>query len=125
MQNSLKIDTRERFDIVSLPSGKFDRECAGKVAAVVTECRQNARSLIIDLEACNGMDEEALSLLGPWHEDLYQDGCSFVLCGSPAIIKAQLQAAELDEQLNLAPTLAEAIDLVSMEDVERELLGGE
>lgn len=125
MQNSLKIDTRERFGIVSLPSGQFDRNCAGKVAAEVEFCRQNARSLILDCESSNGMDEETLAYLAEWHEALYADGCSFVLCGCAATIKGQFAAAELDDLLNLAPTLAEAIDIVSMEDIERELLGGE
>lgn len=125
MQNNLKIDTRDRFEIISLPSGQFDMRCAGKVAEEVEACRQNARSVILNCESSNGMDEDIFPYLAGWHEALYADACSFVLCACSATIKAQFAASELEDMLNLAPTLAEAIDIVSMEDVERELLGGE
>lgn len=122
---NLKIDTRERFDIITLTSGNFDSGLAAQLTKQTQACRAAGRSVIVCFTEVQEADPVALSSIGDIHEEMYADNFSFVLCGVQDGLKQSMQSLEQAEVLNITPTLAEAIDIVSMEEVERELLGGE
>ena len=54
---------------------------------------------------------------------MYDNNLSCAITGLNNTLTAELKSAGND-MLNLAPTMAEAIDLVMMEELERELLNG-
>jgi hypothetical protein len=55
------------------------------------------------------------------HENCYNNSQSLVFTGVQANVLTQLQEKELDTVLNIAPKMIEAIDIISMEILERDL----
>jgi anti-sigma B factor antagonist len=46
---------------------------------------------------------------------------TFVVCGLQETVKKLISISQLDSVFKITPTLSEAIDLVYMEEVEREI----
>jgi|688.fasta_scaffold457813_2 anti-anti-sigma regulatory factor len=120
-----KIDTRETFDIITPINTILDSKLADEVSKLIESSRENDKSVILNFENIVTLTIENIDMLNHAHESMYTDNFSFVLCEIKGDLKNKIHENELDEILNITPTLIEAIDIVSMEDVERELLGGE
>jgi anti-anti-sigma regulatory factor len=120
-----KIDTRETFDIITPINTILDSKLADEVSKLIESSRENDKSVILNFENIVTLTIENIDMLNLAHESMYTDNVSFVLCEIKGDFKNKIHENELDEILNITPTLIEAIDIVSMEDLERELLGGE
>jgi hypothetical protein len=118
-----KIDTRESFDIITPIYAQFDSKMADQLNELVDDCRENGRSLLIDFAHIETMSDENVKLLETLHNEMYNDNLSFVLCHLHVACKKTIAENELEHLLNMAPTMVEAIDIISMEGLERELLG--
>jgi len=57
-------------------------------------------------------------------QKFYEKNCSFVICNLAKEVEQLLDENELLEVMNVTPTESEAWDIVQMEEIERELLGG-
>jgi anti-anti-sigma regulatory factor len=75
-------------------------------------------SLVQTIEAAVG------SLLLEEQENARRMQRSFVICCLSKRLEAELEALGVLERLNTAPTESEAWDILQMEEIERELLGG-
>lgn len=120
-----KIDTKENFDIITPQIAMLTSTLTDELSKLINKSREHDKSVIIDFTLVNEIHTEFLDFLAQTHETMYLDNLSFVLCQVGGNLKQQLQEADLEDSLNVAPTLIEAIDIVSMEVLERELLGGE
>jgi len=116
------IETKENFDIISPTQSEFNSQMAEEIKGLVNNALAKKRSLILNLKEVTSTTND-ISELSNFHHNLYQENLSFVLCHVAASLKNELQQHELLEELNITPTLIEAIDIVSMEGLERELLG--
>jgi len=96
-----------------------------ELSTLIDKSREHDKSVILDFKQVNVIQTEFVDFLAQTHETMYLDNLSFVLCEVAGNLKQQVQEADLEDRLNIAPTLIEAIDIVSMEVLERELLGGE
>ena len=82
-------------------------------------------NFIVDLQPCLQADEDALESLVHLHEHVYNHQFSLVFTNvQPKVLEA-LKEKEIDLVINIAPTMIEAIDIVSMEILERDLFGEE
>jgi anti-anti-sigma regulatory factor len=120
-----KIDTKENFDIITPQIAMLTSTLTDELSILINKSREHDKSVIIDFTQVNEIPEEFVDFLTQTHETMYLDNFSFVLCQVGGNLKKQIQDADLEDSLNIAPTLIEAIDIVSMEVLERELLGGE
>ena len=120
-----KIDSRSTFKIISPDTQELNTALEQELIALSRECIEAGHSVIIDFSAVRTSSLESLEFLQKLHHELYYNSLSFVITHAPDTIKEALHDYIEEESINLAPTLAEAIDIVAMEDVERELLGGE
>ena len=120
-----KIDTRSTFKIISPDTQELDTALELELIQLSKECKEDGHSAILDFSALQRHNLSSLEFLQTLHHDFYYNSLSFVITQVPDGIKQDLQAYLEEESLNLTPTLAEAIDIVAMEDIERELLGGE
>jgi hypothetical protein len=59
------------------------------------------------------------------HEECYGMGQSLVFTGIRPEVMNTLKQHEANQLLNIAPTMIEAVDIVSMEILERDLLSEE
>ena len=116
------IETKENFDIISPTQSEFNSQLAEEIKGLVNNALAKKRSLIINLKEVASATKD-VCVLYQFHNSLYQENLSFVLCHVAANLKNELQKNELVEKLNITPKLIEAIDIVSMEGLERELMG--
>lgn len=118
-----KIDTRENFDIITPLYAQIDSKLSDQLEELVDDDSEDGRSLLIDMLNIESLNEENTKLLNALHEQMYAKNLSFVLCHVSTSCKKKIASAKLEHVLNITPTLIEAIDIISMEDLERELLG--
>ncbi len=118
-----KIDTKENFDLITPLYAQFDSKLSDQLNELVDDSRENGRSLLIDFAQVEQMNEENVKLLETLHNEMHERNLSFVLCHLNTNCKQKIARFKLEHILNMAPTLIEAIDIISMEGLERELLG--
>ena len=82
-------------------------------------------NIIVDFSACAEMDKNAVDWLVNMHEESYSSEQSLVFTGISKQGIALLKEDETDLLLNIAPSMKEAIDIVSMEILERDLFNEE
>ncbi len=82
-------------------------------------------NFIIDLQNGLSIAPEAIDKLVQLHEECYEAGCSLVLTAIKSPVLAAIKESGADEILNIAPQMIEAIDIVSMEILERDLFNEE
>jgi anti-anti-sigma factor len=76
---------------------------------------------VLNLQDIQTIDNAAGEHLVKLQQSFYEQSVSFVLCCVQKQVEKALDAADLLELLNIAPTESEAWDIVHMEEIEREL----
>ena len=98
----------------------------GAIGEKCREMRQSgSKNFIIDLSECTEIEKTAIDGLIALHEESYGLDQSLVFTGINAKVIAGLKENETDLLINVAPKMEEAIDIVSMEILERDLLSEE
>ena len=130
---SFKIDTKERFKVVSLPSGKFSASLAEELnqqlVALLTKNappqNEDPGNIVVSFKESTEIDAAAAEILLQLHQQFYANNCSFVCCELSKDLLKQFEELEILDILNITPTESEAWDIVQMEEIEREILGGD
>ena len=121
-----KIDTKESFTIIMPDAGRISANMTDALLDKWEEVRQSgSNNFIIDLTNCAEVDISAITSLVDMHEKSYSGDSSLVFTGISNQILAVLKSEEADLILNIAPQMQEAIDIISMEILERDLLSEE
>jgi anti-anti-sigma factor len=118
-----KIDTRDTYTHIATTAEHLDANVAEGIAQQCTSVADNgSASFLIDLHSCQSAGADAFDALAALHEQLYGEECSLVFTGLTPAVASSFKEAGLDEVLNVTPTEEEAIDIISMEILERDLL---
>lgn len=121
-----KIDTKEAFSTVRPVTSALNAKLTGELNRKCEELRQSgSKNLIIDLGECTEIDSESVKIMIAMHEDSYSHDHSLVFTEPNAAVMAIIKEEEADMAMNVAPRMIEAIDIVSMEILERDLLSEE
>jgi len=121
-----KIDTKDTYSAITPVNNRLSAILAASLSDKCREMRQKGScNFIIDLRNSTGMDPEALPIMIEMHDKSYENDQSLVYTGLNEAIMAILKENETDLLINIAPTMKEAIDIISMEILERDLLGEE
>ncbi len=121
-----KIDKQVQYALLTLEEDNLNSTIAPTLKTdLILLSQEGVRNLILDLTNVKFVDSSGLSAILTGHR-LWKDSGSFVLAGQlhPMVTKL-IEISQLDTILNLVPTISEAVDYVLMEEVERELQGGE
>jgi anti-anti-sigma regulatory factor len=119
------IDTKENFDIITPINDLFDQDLAEKIQQFLSASILKNRSAIIDFSSIQSIENNLNQTIIDWHHKMYDSNLSFALCEMNDEIKKSMQENEESDILNITPKQIEAIDIVAMEGLERELLGDE
>ena len=120
---NFKIDTKEKFQEIKLLEPDLTANMTDKLSEMLhTVSKTEPPNVILSMEAVTGIDPEIGILLNEEQSRWYEQHHSFVICHLQPQVEAALEAAGVLENMNTAPTLSEAWDLVQMEEIERELL---
>ena len=122
----LKIDTKEKFHVITIK----EPEIAANMTAALDESllpflEMPVKNVVLNLEDTQKLDIAAAEKLLTLQQTFYEQHASFVLCCLQPQVEQALDEQELLELMNSTPTESEAWDIVQMEEIERELLGGE
>jgi anti-anti-sigma regulatory factor len=121
-----KIDTRDTFSVITPVTETITAILTDELQATFEKMRQSgSQNFIVDFQECKNIDAEALQSLVAMHEECYAMGRSLVFTGTKGKVLAALKEAEIDTLINVAPKMIEAVDIISMEILERDLFGEE
>lgn len=119
-----KIDTKPTYTVITPDSGELSVNLAEVTRQKVAELvERGSHNFVIDLQNISGMDMAAGDLLLDMHHAVYNNAGSLVLSSPDDSVMQILKQGQYHLSLNITPTLIEAIDIISMEVLERDLLG--
>jgi anti-anti-sigma factor len=122
----VKTDTKEKFHVMRVESPQITAIMADELDLLLQELLKGTpKNLVLNLSAVKSIDEEAAEKLVRSQQKFYEQEASFVICELDKEVEEYLDSKDLLELINFTPTESEAYDIVQMEEIERELLGGE
>ena len=122
----VKTDTKEKFHVIHVETSNLSANMAAELNRQLLELlKDNTKNVVVNLNGIITIEEEAAEILVRTQQKFYEAGASFVICELQKGIEAFLDEKELLELMNVTPTESEAYDIVQMEELERELLGGD
>ncbi len=119
----VKIDTKEKFHVITLNDGNLSANIAAELSALATEqLDKDIKNVVLKLPGTTEIEQTAAEELCRLQQHFYEHDASFVICEMQAAVETQLDNWELLETMNITPTESEAWDIVQMEEIERELM---
>lgn len=120
-----KIDTKPNYTLITPVINELDVNLTEELTNKWQELTQSgSNNLIVDLHNCIMADKTVIPHLMVMHERWYEKEQSLVFTNIQDAVMAMLKDAEINA-LNVTPTMAEAIDIISMEILERDLFNEE
>jgi len=118
----VKIDTREKFHVITILESSLPANMTEEMENLRSGLPDNnVKNVIINMKDIENLDKAAAEQLLAAQQRFYEQNASFVICALQAGPKQFLDKIGLLELLNHTPTESEAMDIVQMEEIEREL----
>lgn len=115
------VESRDAFSLYTIP-----HEDSGNALLSAMLAAKNAHeSCVFNLKDCAVIDIRIAHAIMEFHQFQYENDLSFALAFASESVSPVIKQADEDRQLNMVPTLEEAIDIISMEGLERELMSGD
>jgi anti-anti-sigma factor len=123
---NVKIDTKEKFTVITPDLAGLSANMTAEMSDMLLPYLQkDIPHIIFNMSDIQAIDEVAGEKLAEIQQQFYENNCSFVICNMQPAVENLLDEKELLEVMNVTPTESEAWDIVQMEEIEREILGGE
>jgi anti-anti-sigma factor len=122
----VKTDTKEKFHVITVQESSMSADMAAKLSDLLLPNLQNdVKNVILNLKELHSLDELAAEKLVKLQQNFYEENSSFVVCEIQKPVEDFLDSVNLLEIMNTTPTESEAMDIVQMEEIEREFLNEE
>lgn len=122
----VKIDTKEKFHVITVHEPVLSADMTGNLYNILVGYLQNdVSNVIVNLQHVQQIDNQIAEMLVKIQQKYYEAGHSFVFCQVQPAVEEFLDNESLLEIMNITPSESEAWDIVQMEEIERELLGGD
>lgn len=123
---NFKIDTREKFTVITPQSDLLADNIAADLVACIEEVKKSEiKNLILNCKNINTIDAAVAHAIALKQQAFYEENISFVVCEMMPDVEAIFEQEELMDSLNYTPTESEAWDIIQMEEIERELMDDE
>jgi anti-anti-sigma regulatory factor len=120
-----KIDTKEKIVIFRPEIQVLDANLSEEFVRLIRELPElGGRNLILDMALVESADEAGIQAILTVYGQQYDSNRSCAITNVNNTLTAALNN-DSDYELNITPTLSEAIDMVMMESLERDLLDEE
>ena len=120
---NFKIDTKEKFIEITLLEPTLSANMTGSIEELFMPFLDaNNKNIVLSLFAVTEINKEVAEKIAAVQQRFYEENASFVCWGMQPAVEKIFGEENLLEQMNTAPTLSEAWDIVQMEEIERELL---
>ena len=122
----VKTDTKEKFHVITVQDPTMSADMAAKLSDLLLPYLQNdVKNIILNLKELQLLDELSAEKLVKLQQNFYEKNSSFVVCEMQKPVEDFLDSVNLLEIMNATPTESEAMDIVQMEEIEREFLNEE
>jgi anti-sigma B factor antagonist len=116
------IEDKGRFTLVTSNVEKLDTSCAPELKSeLVYLNKTGVRNVIIDLTNSRYCDSSGLSALLVANRLCKSVNGSLVVCGLQEPVQKLVQISQLESVLSITPTPSEAVDLLYMEEIEKDV----
>ena len=116
------IDKHEKYVLIKLNESKLNSLMAPHLKSeLILMNTEGQRNIILDLSAVKYSDSSGLSSLLVGHRLCKNSGGSFIITGINEIISKLVIISQLENVLTIVPKVDEAVDLIFMEEIEKEL----
>jgi anti-anti-sigma factor len=122
----VKTNTKEKFHVITVTAPALTAVMAAELSDLLLPYLQNdVKNIILNLKELQSLDEIAAERLVKLQQNFYEKNSSFVICEIGKPVEDFLDNVNLLEVMNTTPTESEAMDIVQMEEIEREFLNEE
>jgi anti-anti-sigma factor len=116
------IDKHEKYILIKLNESKLNSLVTPQLKSeLILTNTEGQRNIILDLSQVKFADSSGLSSLLVGHRLCKNAEGSFILTGLNDAVTRLITISQLDNVLTVVPTTKEAIDLIFMEEIEKEL----
>ena len=117
-----EVEKREKVVILTAKVEKLDALCAPELKGeLVLASKEGHRNMVLDLNETRYIDSSGLSAVLIGHRSCRDAGGTFVVSGLQPAVAKLVSISQLDSVLKIVPTAQEGVDLVYMEEVERNI----
>lgn len=119
-----KYDTKPTFIVITPDTEHIDANLTEQLSLKINELhREEGNNYIISLQNCATADVSAFSTWVALHNECYEKEQSLVFTDANPEVEKDLRGTDALQEINFAPSMQEAVDIISMEILERDLLG--
>ena len=123
---NVKLDTKERFTVITPAETHLSVNMTEELSqSLLGYLQKDIPHIVLNMNAVQSVDEQAVEKLAQVQQQFYENNFSFVICNLQPPVEKLLEQKELLDLMNVTPSESEAWDMLQMEEIERELLGGE
>lgn len=120
------IDKKEQYSILTLQEEKLDSPLSPALKSeFVTLNAEGIKNIIIDLSDVKYVDSSGLSALLVGNRIYNEDGGIFILSSLNDHVMKLIKISQLNNVLNILPSVEEAIDAVFLKEIESDLQSGD
>lgn len=119
---SFEVEKKEKYVLLTVTSERFDITISPDIKTAVIEFqKEGVKNIIFDLKKTKYCDSSALSSIIVANRVCEKAKGSFILCNASDMVKKLIKVSQLDNIIQMTPTLNEAKDYLFMEELERDL----
>ena len=119
---NFEIDKKDNYAVVRVKVEKLDSQVSPSLKSELVVLNADEFSnIVIDLSDTRYCDSSGLSAILVANRLCKNSGGTFVLCGLQRSVSKLISISQLDTILNITPTLEEAVDLLALESIEKDL----
>lgn len=116
------VDKHEKYILIKLNESKLNSLVTPQLKSeLILINTEGQRNIVLDLSQIKFADSSGLSALLVGHRLCKNAEGSFILTGLNEAVARLVTISQLDNVLSIVPTTEEAIDLIFMEEIEKEL----
>ncbi|HTI61667.1 MULTISPECIES: STAS domain-containing protein [Mucilaginibacter] len=116
------VDKHEKYVLLKLNESKLNSLVTPQLKSeLILMNTEGQRNIIMDLSQIKFADSSGLSSLLVGHRLCKNSSGTFILVGLNDAVSRLIAISQLDSVLAIVPTTDEAIDLIFMEEVEKQL----
>jgi anti-sigma B factor antagonist len=116
------LDKHEKYVLVKLNESKINSLVTPQLKSeLILINAEGQRNIVLDLSQVKFADSSGLSSLLVGHRLCKNAEGSFIMVGLNDAVSRLVTISQLDTVLTIVPTVDEAIDLIFMEEIEKEL----
>ncbi|TKB97737.1 STAS domain-containing protein [Pedobacter cryophilus] len=116
------VDKHEKYILIKLNEGKLNSLVSPQLKSeLILTNTEGQRNIILDLSNVKYADSSGLSSLLVGHRLCKNAEGVFILTGINEAVARLINISQLDNVITIVPKVDEAIDLIFMEEIEKEL----